>query len=304
MPPKPLFSIVIPLYNRAAEVKAAIHSILAQTEQNYEIIVVDDGSTDHPTKVLNTIPDPRLKVITQANAGGSAARNTGIARAQGQFIAFLDSDDTFLPHHLAQALPILQAHPQQVTYTQVIVNRGDDVTFLKPPRGIQPSENISEYLICERGFVQTSTLIVPAALAKQVLFNPALKKGQDTNFAIRLAAAGGIFTMLPKPGAIWNDQSRGGRMSTRSELPIEITWNAESQPFLTARAHAASCGWGMAKAYAHNGQRLKAARLYANALLRGCYKPKLALVIALQVFLSPAHYRQLADLLARFGLRP
>src|ERR1700742_3928224 len=96
----PFFSVIIPIYNRAGKLTKAVRSVLAQTCQDFEIIVVDDGSTDGPKEVLDQIGDPRIRYCYQQNRGGGAARNRGIDLARGRFIAPLDSDDQFLPHHL------------------------------------------------------------------------------------------------------------------------------------------------------------------------------------------------------------
>ena len=96
----PLFSVIIPVYNRAGVLGHAIESVLAQTERDFEIIVVDDGSRDDPERVVETFGDPRIHFHEQNNRGGGAARNAGIDQARGRYIAFLDSDDRFLPKHL------------------------------------------------------------------------------------------------------------------------------------------------------------------------------------------------------------
>ncbi len=93
-------SVVIPTYNRAAAVREAIASVLVQTRPADEILVVDDGSTDHTAEVLADFGD-RIRVIAQPNGGVSAARNAGIGHATGDWLAFLDSDDVWLPHRLA-----------------------------------------------------------------------------------------------------------------------------------------------------------------------------------------------------------
>lgn len=96
----PLISIVIPLYNKEKHIKKTVLSVLDQTFTNFEIIVINDGSTDNSLKTLMTIKDKRLCVFTTKNQGVSKARNFGISKAKGKFIAFLDADDVWLNYHL------------------------------------------------------------------------------------------------------------------------------------------------------------------------------------------------------------
>ena len=106
-----LVSVIIPTYNRALRCKAAVESVLMQTHGNVEIVVVDDGSRDNTREVICNIHE-RVKYIYQANGGVSAARNTGLHAATGDYIAFLDSDDSWLPWKLEAQLCALRAYPE------------------------------------------------------------------------------------------------------------------------------------------------------------------------------------------------
>ncbi|MDD3598283.1 glycosyltransferase family 2 protein, partial [Sulfuricurvum sp.] len=97
---KPSFSIIIPLYNKEKYIERSLHSILAQTVQNFEIIIVDDGSSDNGPSIVERYEDNRIKLLRQNNAGVSAARNRGIKEATGRYIAFLDADDEWYPDFL------------------------------------------------------------------------------------------------------------------------------------------------------------------------------------------------------------
>lgn len=108
----PLFSVVIPAYNASAFVAECIESVLAQTDPDFEVIVVDDGSTDNTSKIVTSFTDSRLTLIQRTNGGLAAARNTGIAGAKGTFVAFLDADDRWLPEKLASHRHVLDAHPE------------------------------------------------------------------------------------------------------------------------------------------------------------------------------------------------
>ena len=223
----PFFSIVIPVYNRALALRPAIESVLAQSCQDFEVIVVDDGSQDDPRSVVEVFGDPRLRVIRQANAGGGAARNTGIDAARGDFVAFLDSDDIFLPHHLADMQLLLRGTENLTGYARVWVDRGQGPAFLKPPRGILPGEDMASHLLCDRGFTQTSTMAVPRAAARQVRFHEHLRAAEDTDFAIRLHLSGCRFQMLGKAGAIWNDREDPSRTSSDSGIEQPGAWLKE-----------------------------------------------------------------------------
>ena len=106
----PLVSVIIPTYNRGWIIKEAIDSVLAQDYTEFELIVVDDGSTDHTSDVLDSYGDD-IKVLFQKNKGVSAARNRGIAEASGKFIAFLDSDDLWLPQKLTVQIEFFNQTP-------------------------------------------------------------------------------------------------------------------------------------------------------------------------------------------------
>src|SRR5688572_28062706 len=94
----PAVSVVIPVYNRPDAVRRAIQSVLGQTDQDFEIIVVDDGSTEAVAAAVASIPDRRVRLIRHdRNRGGSAARNTGIRASKAPLVAFLDSDDEWMP---------------------------------------------------------------------------------------------------------------------------------------------------------------------------------------------------------------
>lgn len=104
-------SVIIPVYCAEKYVAATIQSILAQTYQNFEIIIVDNGSTDRSVEVCQQITDPRIKIIQQENRGAAGSRNTGIRHAQGEYLAFLDADDLWLPEKLEKQVEHLDNSP-------------------------------------------------------------------------------------------------------------------------------------------------------------------------------------------------
>lgn len=106
----PVVSVIIPAYNRAWSIKRAIDSVMAQTFSDFELIVVDDGSTDNTKEILNSYKK-EIHIITQENLGASAARNAGIKKAKGNMIAFLDSDDEWLDRKLEAQMDFFEQNP-------------------------------------------------------------------------------------------------------------------------------------------------------------------------------------------------
>jgi hypothetical protein len=109
----PLISVMMPAYNAAEYINEAIDSLLAQTYPHWELIVVNDGSTDETAAVLGQCDDPRIRVFHKENGGEASARNVALSHMSGDLLAFLDADDVFLPHHLATAVTHLQQQPQR-----------------------------------------------------------------------------------------------------------------------------------------------------------------------------------------------
>ncbi|MEW6118579.1 MAG: glycosyltransferase [Pseudomonadota bacterium] len=110
----PRISIIMPCHNAAGHLPASVASVQAQTLGNWELIAIDDGSTDSTLAWLRAQPDPRIRVLTQDNRGVSSARNAGLAAATGDFLAFLDADDTWEPGFLEKMLAALDARPEAV----------------------------------------------------------------------------------------------------------------------------------------------------------------------------------------------
>lgn len=107
----PQVSVVVPLYNKASYVLRTLESVAAQTLTDFEVIVVDDGSTDGGADIVATVSDSRFKLVRQANAGPGAARNHGLREASAPYVAFVDADDIWLPDFLRQARALLERHP-------------------------------------------------------------------------------------------------------------------------------------------------------------------------------------------------
>lgn len=290
----PYFSVVIPVFNRADVLGRALKSVLTQSFQDFEIVVVDDGSRDDPRAAIDAIGDPRIRYVRQDNKGGAAARNRGFDEARGAFVALLDSDDRFLPHHLEQMHRLLEGTTGVVGYAKMIVDRGNGVTMVKPPRAIHAGENMATYLLCDRGFVPTITLALASETARRVRYSEGWRFAEDNDFAIRLFLDGNTFRMIEEPGAVWDDSANPNRTSAGRKNARLIPWLEDMKAKIPARAYYGCRGWSIAKGIVAN-EPLRALRYYLSAVLRGCYNPRLAAIIFLQIFLSDRLYRRVAD---------
>ena len=189
-----MISVIIPLYNKEAGIATALRSILAQTYQDFEIVVVDDGSTDGSVAVVETFDDPRIRLIRQANAGVSAARNRGIAEAKGKHVAFLDADDEWMPEFLAEIRELQEAYPNCKTQaTNYIFNSNGkkSPTILrripfKGERGVL--SNYFEVASCSHPPVWTSAVCIERELLQEIGgFPVGVKAGEDLLVWARMA---------------------------------------------------------------------------------------------------------------------
>ena len=187
---KPTVSVIIPTYNRAHLISRAIKSVLNQTYQDFEVIVVDDGSTDNTEKIVKSFNDSRIRYIRhEMNRGGAAARNTGIKAARGEYIAFLDSDDEWLPEKLRRQVEYLESSDEKVGVVYCSQYLQDDSTnTVGEPGGDLYTGNVYKYLL--RGWCPptTSLFLVKYRLLTEVgFFDPSLPSFQDYDLWLRLA---------------------------------------------------------------------------------------------------------------------
>ncbi len=187
-----MFSVVIPLYNKAPHIAATLHSVLAQTHQPDAIIVVDDGSTDGGAAIVEQFAHPLIKLIRQANAGVSAARNNGAASAMSPYLAFLDADDAWRPNHLETLRNLIERFPTAGLYsTMYEIHLGH--TVFRPnaayPYGfIGLIDDFFARMANGLSLVNSTTACVPANIfAQSGGFPVDLKRGEDLVLWMTLA---------------------------------------------------------------------------------------------------------------------
>lgn len=196
----PTISVVMPAWNRVGSIRMAVESVLRQTFTDFELLVVDDGSTDGTMGALSDITDPRLRCLANPrNMGASAARNTGIRAARGEWVAFQDSDDEWLPRKLElQMARLAGAGPEVVAcYTGMAIvgtpmgrSHRTTLRYIPDPKEPQVEGALREALLA-RSFISTQMLMARrSALLDIGGFDAALPALEDWDCAIRLSDLG------------------------------------------------------------------------------------------------------------------
>lgn len=199
----PLASVVIPTFNRARLLPRAIESVLEQTLRDIEVIVVDDGSTDRTAEVVDSFPDGRVEFVShEQNRGGSAARNTGIERATGRYVAFLDDDDEYLPEYLETQVSRLESLEEEwiAAYSDYeFIEQGLSKYIRRPvlrylnlrEKAEGGEELIPEILLSNLDYGGASTLVVEREWVEAIDgFDESFRRYQDREFLIRLLRQG------------------------------------------------------------------------------------------------------------------
>lgn len=190
----PKVSVVIPAYNCQDYIAATIESIFSQTYNDYEIIVVDDGSADGTARVISGFSD-KIKYVYQSNAGPAAARNTGILKARGEYIAFLDHDDVWLPDKLKMQVELLSRNASLgLVFTDTYIV--EDKLFLSPVAGslftfqLRPPHRgkVLKELFIDNFIPTPSVMARRDCFDKAGMFNPALVPIEDYDMWLHIAA--------------------------------------------------------------------------------------------------------------------
>jgi glycosyltransferase involved in cell wall biosynthesis len=231
-PGAPLISVVIPAYNAEATVQETIESARAQTFSAFELIVIDDGSTDGTPRRLGTIHDPRLQIFRYPNAGLAVARNRGLEKSRGELVSFMDADDLWTPDKLELQLEALRRRPAAAlaySWTAFVDARGDFL-FAKEPSSREG--DVFADLLRENFIASGSNILVRRACAVAVGgFDTTLHAAHDWNFCLQVAARW-PFALVPRYQILYRISE--GAMSANAERAerecLAVTDRAFSAP--------------------------------------------------------------------------
>lgn len=229
-----MISVVIPLFNKEQSIASTLQTVLKQTFQDFEIVIVDDGSTDHSVEKVKKVIDPRIRLIHQTNAGVSAARNRGIEEAKGEYIAFLDADDEWKPDYLKTQYELTQKYPEcnvfacnyefkdaQGKVTPTIIRK---LPF-ESEKGIL--SNYFEVASCSHQPLWTSAVMVKKNAIQSIGGFPiGIKSGEDLLTWVRLACQFSIaYYTIPLATYIFDEQHFNEDQHQRKPEKIDYVGN-------------------------------------------------------------------------------
>lgn len=202
----PYFSIIIPTYNRANSLIKLLHTFFNQTYTNFEIIIVDDGSTDNTEELVKQISDKRIYYYKKNNGGVSSARNFGLKKATAKIINFFDSDDLAYSNHLQLAFNFFETNPnaQTVIFDHDWGNE-EQINFKKiSNRYKNPNKEI-----LKRNFISTDALFIEKTIADSLSFNEKLTISEDWEYWIRLSLKSKFYTVNIPTSYVVEHKQRG-----------------------------------------------------------------------------------------------
>jgi glycosyltransferase involved in cell wall biosynthesis len=186
-----MFSVVIPLYNKEKSIGNTIQSVLNQTFQDFEIVVVNDGSTDDSLQVVENINDSRIRIINKPNGGVSSARNRGVKEAKYEWIAFLDGDDVWDSSYLEEMNQFIEEYSEADVYgcafDDIVNEKSIKRNFYLPENYKGYISNYFQHALNSLLFWPTSTIISKSAFLDVGGFDERINLGEDIDLWIRLA---------------------------------------------------------------------------------------------------------------------
>jgi glycosyltransferase involved in cell wall biosynthesis len=196
---KPLVSVITPAYNAERYIAETIDSVLGQTYVNWELIVINDGSTDKTGEIARSYRDPRIRYIEQENRGIAKTRNRLLKESKGEYITFLDSDDIYLPQKVEEEADFLETHPEYAAaYCDLRYFFDKEPGKLYRHTYTFPSGDVFKELL-KRQFITNTTLMIRRLVIEKLgLFNEATREVEDWSYFLKMAWAGMKFGFINK----------------------------------------------------------------------------------------------------------
>jgi len=236
-------SVVIPAHHRPEAVVGAVQSALCQTYPVHEVVVVIDGHDERVEEALAQVRDPRLTChVVQEAQGAAAARNRGIRLAEGEVVAFLDDDDTWLPHKIDAQMTAwtAAAEPERLVVATAAVWRTDEGEVVWPRRGIGEHESVADYLFVRgepgEGMLATPTLLLSRSLALSVPMPTHRAVHEDWDWLLTLDGAGARFVVITEPHVVVDGATGRASLSSGGDWGASLSWALSRRHDLGPRA--------------------------------------------------------------------
>lgn len=233
--PSPFFSVVVPLYNKAQTVAATLTTALAQDYRDFEIVVVDDGSSDGSGQRVEALGDPRIRMIRQSNAGVSVARNRGVEAAAGGWVAFLDADDLWDVDHLSRLASAIRDDRAILVFGNHRLQSACGEARIDVRVPAQEIDNYFEFALANSGYpISASNFAVSRTeMMASGGFEPGKRMGEDTDLLCRLACRG-PFRYTAAVTSTYNDEPTPQSVGRNLTIPAIFPPFAERFPEMLA----------------------------------------------------------------------
>jgi glycosyltransferase involved in cell wall biosynthesis len=235
----PLISVIIPTRYRPQLVQRAIDSVLSQTHDDFEIIVIVDGPDPETVTALDITGEERVIVLAlEHNVGLAEARNVGVRHARGKWVAFLDDDDEWLPDKLQHQLEAATHLAGEYVFVACrFIERTQLMERVMPENLPTPSQHFSEYIYCEGGYLQPSTFFGSTTLLLEVPFTAGLRHIEDTDWLLRAMSHPQIkVAVVPEVLSVYNNNKDVARESKLTPWGVPLAWAKTHHHLFTGRA--------------------------------------------------------------------
>ena len=302
-------SVIIPLYNKASEVERTLRSVLAQSTLPQEIIIVDDGSTDGSLEVVRGVESSLLKIISQENAGVSAARNRAIGEARGEWVALLDADDRWHEDYLSEQMRMIERYPDCGAYaTAFVVDDGVREVVADTPKS-EGEVNFFEESMHRYVMIPSATLLRRELVLELGGFPVGMRMGEDQYLWTKVARKAKV-AFSPQPLVIYSraaeNRSAAIFRPEVSAFSLEDLYDESASEI--SNEYVARVALGKALIESSRGgtaQAQRALEFFSYNRLSGKLMRKVRILNALPVWLRPkvlALYNWLAWIIARKGI--
>jgi glycosyltransferase involved in cell wall biosynthesis len=224
----PEITIIVPIYNGSDYLAETLDALLSQTFKNFELLAIDDGSTDDSADIVRSLKDERIRLIQKENAGLCHTLNLGIAEAKAPYIARSDQDDVSFPDRLERQLRVMEDNPEALGVFTYVTKLGSKHSWSDKDKVVMAPGKLKEYQPMEDGCLEPSTIFIRTAALRSIGgFRQAYYPVDDWDMECRLAQAGKVLLML-EPLIYYRFQTNANTYRVYSEMREKTRWTKDS----------------------------------------------------------------------------